>query len=169
MNIIIYPDEILRQKTSPIEEIDDTVRKNAEDMLKLMYKMEGVGLAGPQVGWSKSLIVIDASGDKEGERVFINPVIVEDEGILLSDEGCLSFPGITGKISRADEVEVVAYNLKGEQLKITAGGLLSRVFQHEIDHLNGKLFIDKMTSASGLSNAQKLKELEQRYRKVRAS
>lgn len=87
---------------------------------------------------------------------------------MLSEEGCLSFPGVTGKIPRSEKVEVVAYNLEGERLKIKANGLLSRVFQHEIDHLNGILFIDKMTPASSLANAQKIKEFERTYEKVRS-
>lgn len=168
MNIVIYPDEVLRRKATPIEEIDDTIYRNAQKMLELMYESHGIGLAAPQVGWSKKLIVIDVTDEEECEKVFINPYIVNEEGTLINEEGCLSFPDITGNIARSEIVEVVAYNLKGERLEIKADGLLSRAFQHEIDHLNGILFIDKMTAGSSLSNARKIKNLEQTYLKVRA-
>ena len=170
MNVVIYPEEVLRQKASPIEEIDNMIRQNAEEMLEVMYNAEGIGLAAPQVGWSKRLIVVDANGELDSdERIFINPYIVHEEGTFLSEEGCLSFPGVTGKIPRSEKVEVVAYNLDGDRLKIKANGLLARVFQHEIDHLNGILFIDKMTPASSLANTKKIKEFERTYEKVRSS
>lgn len=169
MNVVIYPAEILRQKATPVEEINDTICQNAEEMLDLMYEAEGIGLAAPQVGWSKRLIVVDVKDELQGdERVFINPFIVNEEGTLMSEEGCLSFPGVTGSIPRSETVEVIAYNLKGERLQIKANGLFARVFQHEIDHLNGILFIDKMVPASSLANAQKIKEFERTYHKVRA-
>lgn len=169
MNVVLYPDEVLRQKASPVEEIDDTIRLNAQEMLEVMYDAEGIGLAAPQVGWSKRLIVVDAKGELDSdEKVFVNPFIVHEEGTLLGEEGCLSFPGVTGKILRSEKIEVVAYNLEGERLKIKANGLLARVFQHEIDHLNGILFIDKMTPASSLANTKKIKEFERTYEKVRS-
>ena len=169
MNVVIYPAESLRQKATPIEEIDDAICKNAEEMLELMYDADGIGLAATQVGWLKRLIVIDVRDEEEEDKVFVNPYIVSEEGTILSEEGCLSFPGVTGKIPRSEIVEVAAYNLKGEKLQIKAGGLLARVFQHEIDHLNGILFIDKMTPASSMANSQKIKEFERIYQKVRAS
>ncbi|MGR3178071.1 MAG: peptide deformylase [Candidatus Anammoxibacter sp.] len=170
MNVVIYPAESLRRKATPVEEIDDAICKNAEEMLEIMYDADGIGLAAAQVGWLKRLIVIDVRDEQEEEeKVFINPYIVNEEGTTLSEEGCLSFPGVTGKIPRSEIVEVVAYNLKGEKLQIKASGLLARVFQHEIDHLNGMLFIDKMTPASSMANSQKIKEFERIYRKVRAS
>ncbi|MGR3219915.1 MAG: peptide deformylase [Candidatus Anammoxibacter sp.] len=169
MNVNIYPGETLRRKATPIEKIDDAICKNAEEMLEIMYDADGIGLAATQVGWLKRLIVIDVRDDEKGGKVFINPYIVNEEGTVLSEEGCLSFPGVTGKLIRSATVEVVAYNLKGERLQIEAEGLQARVFQHEIDHLNGILFIDKMTPASSMANSQKIKEFERIYRKVRAS
>lgn len=166
INIATYPSEILRQKASPIEEIDDIVCQWAQDMLETMYEFKGVGLAAPQVGWSKRLIVIDVTGQKEGERVFINPFIAYEEGIAVAEEGCLSFPRITGNVARSAIVEVVAYNLKGERLQIKADGLLARALQHEIDHLDGVLFIDKMTPGSRLVNGRKIKELERAYQDI---
>lgn len=166
INIVTYPAKILRQKASPIEEIDDVVSQWAQEMLDIMYEFKGVGLAAPQVGWSKRLIVIDVTGQKKGERVFINPFIADEEGIAIAEEGCLSFPGITGNVPRSAIVEVVAYNLKGERLQIKADGLLARAFQHEIDHLDGVLFIDKMTPGSRLTNAKKIKEFERAYQNI---
>ena len=168
MNIVTYPAEVLREKAEPIEEINDDVCRTADEMLELMYESEGIGLAAPQIGWSKRLIVIDVKDELGDEKVFINPAVVNQEGTFLSDEGCLSFPDITGQVMRSETVEVVAFNLKGEKLKIKAGGLLGVVFQHEIDHLNGVLFIDKMTSGSSLANAKKLKEFERIYKRVQA-
>ncbi len=168
MNIVTYPAEILREKAEPIEEINDDICRTADEMLELMYESEGIGLAAPQIGWSKRLIVIDVKDELGDEKVFINPALVNQEGTFLSDEGCLSFPDITGKVMRSETVEVVAFNLKGEKLKIKAGGLLGVVFQHEIDHLNGVLFIDKMTPGSSLANAKKLKEFERIYKRVQA-
>lgn len=169
MNIVVYPEDVLRQKATPVEEINDTICQNAQEMLDLMYESEGVGLAAPQVGLSKRLIVVHVNGElEEDDRVFVNPYIINEEGFLISEEGCLSFPGVTGKIPRSETVEVAGYNLKGERIQLTANGLLARVFQHEIDHLNGILFIDKMTPASSLANIQKIKEFERAYEKVRA-
>lgn len=168
MNIVTYPAEVLREKAEPIEEINDDVCRTADEMLELMYESEGIGLAAPQIGWSKRLIVIDVKDELGDEKVFINPAVVNQEGTFLSDEGCLSFPDITGQVMRSETVEVVAFNLKGEKLKIKAGGLLGVVFQHEIDHLNGVLFIDKMTPGSSLANAKKLKEFERIYKRVQA-
>ena len=168
MNIVTYPAEVLREKATPIEEINDEVCRIAEEMLELMYEAEGIGLAAPQIGWSKKLIVLDVKDELGEEKVFINPTLVNQDGTFLSDEGCLSFPDVTGMVMRSDSVEVVAFNLKGEKLKIKAGGLLGVVFQHEIDHLNGVLFIDKMTPGSSFANAKKLKKFERIHKKVQA-
>lgn len=170
MKVTIYPDEALRRKAAVIDEINDEVCQNAEEMFDIMREAEGVGLAGPQVGWSRRLIVVGVEDElPDGERALINPVITDEYGTLLSEEGCLSFPGITGNVVRSEVVDVSAYNLNGEKVEIKATGLLARVFQHEIDHLNGVLFIDRMTPASRMSVTQKVKELERLYQKVRAS
>lgn len=163
MDVVIYPAEVLRQKATAIEEIDESITQKANEMLEIMCEYNGVGLAAPQVGWPKRLIVMNVTGEKDGEMVFINPSIVNQEGTVISEEGCLSFPGITGNVPRSETVEVIAYNLKGEKLKIEADGLMARAFQHEIDHLNGVLFIDKMTPASSMANAKKVKEFERKY------
>ena len=168
MEIAIYPNPVLKTKAEPIEDINNEICQIAEEMLDTLYDACGVGLAAPQVGLSIRLVVLDTTGEKTGERVFINPYIAEERGETLEEEGCLSFPDVMGKIIRSQYVKVIAYNLKGEKLEIEAEGLLSRAWQHEIDHLNGCLFIDKMTPASTIANKTKLKELEQSYQNNKA-
>ncbi|ODS31073.1 MAG: peptide deformylase [Candidatus Scalindua rubra] len=168
MEIVTYPNPILRSKAKPIEEIDNEICQTAEEMLDIIYDAGGIGLAASQIGLSKRLVVLDVTGEKTGERVFINPYIIEERGEIIEEEGCLSFPDVMGKVIRSQYVTVIAYNLKGEKLKIEAEGLLSRAWQHEIDHINGCLFIDKMTPASTIAIKQKLKELELSYQNNRA-
>ncbi len=168
MEVAIYPNPVLKTKAKPIEEINNEICRIAEDMLETMYNACGIGLAAPQVGLSIRLVVLDVTGDKTGERVFINPYISEEEGETLEEEGCLSFPDVMGKIVRSRHVKVIAYNLKGEKLEIEAEGLLGRAWQHEIDHLNGCLFIEKMTPANTIANQPKLKELELAYQNNKA-
>ena len=167
MNIVIYPDPVLRQRAKPLTEINKEVCKKVEEMMELMHQANGIGLAAPQVGWSVRLFIIDAAGDKHGEKVFINPVIVEETGEVNKEEGCLSFPGIMSKIIRAQRIRAYAYNLKGQKLEIESEGLVARAWQHELDHLNGCLFIDKMSPANRLAISHQLKEFERTYKSVR--
>ena len=169
MEIAIYPNPVLKTNAKPIEEINKEICQIAEEMLDTMYDACGIGLAAPQVGLSIRLVVLDVTGEKTGERVFVNPYISEEKGETLEEEGCLSFPEVMGKIIRSQYVKVIAYNLKGEKLEIEAEGLLGRAWQHEIDHLNGCLFIEKMTPASTIANQPKLKELELSYQNNKAS
>ncbi len=163
MKIVTYPDPILMRKAAPIEEIDNKICEIAQKMLDTMYDACGIGLAAPQIGLSKRLVVMDATGQKTGERVFINPQIIEERGETVEEEGCLSFPDVMGKVKRSQYVTITAYNLEGKKLEIKAEGLLSRVWQHEIDHINGRLFIEMMTPASRIANKQKIKEFELAY------
>lgn len=167
MNIVIYPDPVLRQKAKPLTEINKEVYLKVEEMMELMYQAQGIGLAAPQVGWSVRLFIIDADGGRNGEKVFINPVIIEEAGELNKEEGCLSFPGIMSKVTRAQRIKAEAYNLKGQKIEIEAEGLAARAWQHELDHLNGSLFIDKMSPASRLAISQRLKEFERSYKGAR--
>jgi peptide deformylase len=167
MQILYYPEPALRKRALLIKDINhhaEGYREKAERMLQLMYEACGVGLAANQVGWLERLIVKDEAGKHTGERVFINPEIIHAEGEVLEEEGCLSLPGIFGKVQRAKKVVVVAYNLRGERLEMEEEDLPARVWQHEIDHLNGTLIIDRMTPASRLSASRRLKELEQMYK-----
>jgi peptide deformylase len=147
MKIVKYPHPALRVPARPVTAIDEAVRTAAGQMLDLMYKHEGLGLAAPQVALDIQLLVMNFEGDperKDAEYVAINPVIVEAKGVLNDREGCLSFPGLYQNVRRARTVKVQAYNLKGELYEMTCSDLPARVWQHEIDHLHGVLFIDKM-------------------------
>jgi peptide deformylase len=158
MKIVKYPHPALRAKAKPVQAIDADVIKAAHEMLELMYKSEGLGLAAPQVTLDFQLIVMNFAGEHDRpdqEVVAINPVIVEAKGGTVNDrEGCLSFPGLYQNVRRANTVRVQAYNLKGELFEMVSHDLAARVWQHEIDHLQGTLFIDKMGSL-GLSRSQR--------------
>lgn len=147
MKIVKYPHPALRTHARPVAAIDKDVQLAAAGMLDLMYKHEGLGLAATQVALDIQLLVMNFAGDpekKDQEFVAINPVIVESKGSLNDREGCLSFPGLYQNVRRAKSVKVQAYNLKGELYEMACSDLPARVWQHEIDHLKGELFIDKM-------------------------
>lgn len=144
-----YPDPVLIKQAKKISTFDSSLRKLAHDMLETMYDSNGVGLAAPQVGVSKRIMVIDVAGEDEPRRpiVFINPKILEKEGDLIGLEGCLSFPEVYFEVRRANRIVVRYQDLKGKEQKLVAeGDLLSRAIQHEIDHLDGELFINKAVS-----------------------
>jgi peptide deformylase len=149
MQLRYFPDEVLKQKAKKISIFDASTRKLAQDMLDTMYENDGVGLAAPQVGISKRLMVIDVAGEDETRKpiVFINPIIVNKEGELVGLEGCLSFPGVYFEVKRANKIVVRYQNVQGRDQKLEVeGNLLCRAIQHEIDHLDGELFIDKAVS-----------------------
>lgn len=139
--IVKEPDEVLHKKAKEVTKITPNVQKLLDDMADTMYDAEGVGLAAPQVGILKRLIVIDA-GDEHGLIKMINPEILESEGEQFGPEGCLSIPGWNGDVRRAEKVTVKGLDREGNELIITGTGLLARAFQHEIDHLNGVLFTE---------------------------
>ena len=133
-------DELLRKRSREIETIDNKIRELAMDMVETMYKFDGVGLAAPQVGILKRIIVIDIG---DGPKVFINPVIKKATGVQTGEEGCLSSPNTFGNVDRPETVVVEAFDLDGKQIKLKAKGLEAVVLSHEIDHLDGILFLDK--------------------------
>lgn len=149
LDILTYPNKFLLNPTTPIENIDGKVQDLIEAMAVTMYKAPGIGLAAIQVGHNKSLLVYDIA-PKDEERslhVLINPKIISTEGTIISeDEGCLSVPDFRADVKRAAKILVEAYDREGKPLRIEAEGLLSLVLQHEIDHLNGVLFIDHLSS-----------------------
>lgn len=136
-------DEILRKRSREIEVIDDKIKQLAQDMMETMHKWDGLGLAGPQVGVLKRIIVIDLYED-DMQFTLINPVIVKEKGLQNVEEGCLSFPNKFGKVERPKEVVVEALDLDGKKVKLKAKDLLAQALCHEIDHLNGILFTDKV-------------------------
>ncbi len=158
MKIVNYPHPALRVKARPVAAIDADVQKAAAEMLELMYKHDGLGLAAPQVTLDYQMIVMNFAGDHERpemECVAINPVIVDTKGGTVNDrEGCLSFPGLYQNVRRAKTVIVNYYDLKSQLQVRECSDLVARVWQHEIDHLQGSLFIDRMGSL-GLSRSQK--------------
>ncbi len=164
MNIAIYPEPVLRRKAKHLTEINRETYQRVAEMLELMYQAHGIGLAAPQVGWSVRLFIIDANGSSAEEKVFINPTIIEETGEVNKEEGCLSFPGILSKVTRAQKIKAHAYNLKGQKIEVEAEGLDARAWQHELDHLNGCLFIDKMSPANRLAISNQIKEFERAYR-----
>jgi len=137
-----YGEPVLREKSLPVKEITREILNLIRDMAETMYTDSGVGLAAPQVGISKRIIIIDE--DKEGLMVLVNPEIIKSEGEVIEEEGCLSFPGIYSDVKRSSKVTVKALNENGDQIEIVKEGLIARVLQHEIDHLNGTLFIDRV-------------------------
>ena len=162
--IRLYSDPVLREKALPVQEITDIERKLAADMLTTMYASPiGVGLAAPQVGILKRLIVIDLNrDDPEGfPLVLFNPKIQSLEGETIEEEGCLSFPGITANVKRAAKAVVTAQDIDGEPIRIEGEDLLARALQHEIDHLNGILFIDRLSGLRRQLLRGKLRKLQQ--------
>ena len=144
--ILTYPDERLRTPAEPVAEVNDEIRRLVEDMAETMYAAEGVGLAANQIGVLKRIFVIDIAGEDEPSdlKVFINPEILEAEGTQSFSEGCLSFPGAREDIKRAESVHVRALDANGESFELHATGLLAVAIQHENDHINGVLMIDKV-------------------------
>jgi len=161
MELKLYPDKVLRTPCQSVREITDADLARMDEMLKLMYEKEGLGLAGPQVGWNRRVVTLDVEQQHSGERIFINPRIVASEGEVLAEEGCLSIPGVRAPVLRAEKVVVVAYTVRGERVEQEAEGLHARAWQHEIDHLNGVLFIDHLEPTTLLTLRQELRELEE--------
>jgi peptide deformylase len=146
--IVKYPDPILQQPTQPVTEFNEELRTLVDDMFESMYAAHGIGLAAPQVGISKRITVIDLSFQKNPEEkiVLINPEIISKQGKQNEEEGCLSLPEIREKVSRAEKVRVRAQDVHGEWFEIDGEELLARAFQHEIDHLDGILFIFRVSA-----------------------
>lgn len=156
-NLRYEGDEILSKRAREIDKIDDRLKELAQDMMDTMHKFDGVGLAGPQVGILKRIIVIDLY--EEGTQyILINPVIIKEKGEQLVDEGCLSFPNKFGKVKRPKEVIVEALNLEGKKVKIKAKDLLAQALSHEIDHLNGIVFVKKVEPGTLETVTQEAKE-----------
>lgn len=146
LSILEYPDPRLRKKALPVEAVDDTIRALLDNMLETMYTAPGIGLAATQVNQQKRVIVIDISEEKNAPLRLINPEIVWTSGVEEMDEGCLSVPGVFEKVERAEKVKVKALGYGGECFELEAEGLLAVCIQHEIDHLDGKLFVDYLST-----------------------
>ncbi|HWI50773.1 MAG TPA: peptide deformylase [Symbiobacteriaceae bacterium] len=138
--------EVLRKKCKPVTKVNASVRQLLDDMAETMYEAPGVGLAAPQVGVAKRIIVIDPHDEETGLFQLVNPEIVSREGWIIGTEGCLSIPGYVGDVYRYEKVKVVALDRNGHKVYIDAEGWLARIFQHEIDHLDGVLYTDKCSN-----------------------
>ncbi|RUO35870.1 peptide deformylase [Aliidiomarina sanyensis] len=145
MTILKYPDERLRTVAKPVESVDDALRQTIDDMFETMYESQGVGLAATQVNVHQRFFIADCGDEKPEPLVFINPEIIEQEGHFENEEGCLSFPGVYAKVERAGKIKVRALDRNGETFEREAEGLLCICIQHELDHLNGKLFVDYLS------------------------
>lgn len=159
LTILEFPDERLRKKAAVVKTVDDKIRKLADDMLETMYQSHGVGLAATQVDVHQRVIVIDISEEKDGPLLLINPEIMEKDGIKESEEGCLSVPGFFEKVERAEHIRVKALNREGQSFEFEARDLLAVCVQHEMDHLNGKLFVDYISALKRQRIKKKLEKI----------
>ncbi|MCC7408922.1 MAG: peptide deformylase [Phycisphaeraceae bacterium] len=164
LHIIWYPHPVLRRKAKPVGTVDARVRAVAATMLDLMHEAGGVGLAAPQVGLSWRLFVANPTGDPQDDRVFINPVLSDpSKEAIEHEEGCLSIPEVRANILRPKVITITATDLDGGRFTLTNDDLAARVWQHEYDHLDGVLILDRMQRIDRLANRQMLKELEESY------
>jgi peptide deformylase len=165
LSIIEYPHPALRHVCKPVRRVDDELRSVVGEMFTRMYEAKGIGLAASQVGLPLRLFVINLGGepDKGDELVFINPVISRPKGNEEAEEGCLSLPTLYAQVRRPARVHISAYNLEGEEIAADLEGLAARAVQHETDHLDGVLFIDRLSEGAALELKDKVSEFEQRY------
>ncbi len=145
-DILHFPDPRLRLKAAPVSEVDGEIRTLVDDMLETMYAAPGIGLAATQINVQKRVLVVDVSDDQSQPHALINPEILETSGAEEMDEGCLSVPGFYERVQRADHIRVRALGRDGEPFELNVDGLLAVCIQHEIDHLDGKLFVDYLSS-----------------------
>jgi peptide deformylase len=145
LNILRYPDPRLKKRAAAVGRVDDRIRKLVRDMAETMYAAPGVGLAATQVDVHLRIIVIDISPAKDGLLTLINPEILSSEGVSTCEEGCLSVPGIYDQVERAESIVVRALNAKGESFELEADGMLAVCIQHEMDHLEGKVFVEYLS------------------------
>jgi peptide deformylase len=162
--ILEFPDPRLRTRAAPVTEVDSSIRKLIDDMFETMYAAPGIGLAATQVNVHKRVLVVDISEDRSAPLALINPEVIAREGTEETEEGCLSVPGIYDKVTRSEKIRVRTLDRSGKQIEIDADGLLAVCIQHEMDHLEGKLFVDYL---SELKRTRIRKKLE-KERKDRA-
>ena len=147
LTILEFPDPRLRKKAAPVDAVDDELRALIDDMFETMYAAPGIGLAATQVDVHRRLLVADVSSDKDDPHVFINPEILEKDGVAVTEEGCLSVPGYYEEVERAEHIRVRYLDRDGREREGEFEGLLAICVQHEIDHLDGKLFVDYLSEA----------------------
>jgi len=165
LKILEFPDARLRNKAAPVEVVDDELRALIGDMFETMYDAPGIGLAATQVDVHRRLLVADVSTDMSAPQVLINPEILEKDGVTVTDEGCLSVPGYYEEVTRAEHIKVRFLDREGAEVVMEAQGLLAVCIQHEIDHLDGKLFVDYLSEAKRQRIRKKL-EKERRQQAI---
>lgn len=163
LKIIFYPDPRLRKSSEPVTTFDQSLKDLAARMLDLMRGARGVGLAAPQVGENVRLFVMNPSGEEGDDHVYVNPVLADAEGEEEGEEGCLSLPGINAKVWRSKKLKMQAQDLEGNPVEETADGYIARIWQHETDHLNGTMIIDRMGPVARLASRRVLRELQQKW------
>ena len=171
MEIVPYSHPALRWKSKPIQEINDDLRRVVAEMFELMYAAKGIGLAANQVGLPYRVFILNLTADaaeKEEEHVFINPEILKRKGTTEGEEGCLSFPGMYGQVKRAAKIEVEAFDLQGEGFEYSLDELAARAVQHETDHLDGVLFVDRLTEESRRELEPVISDFEAQFRRWQA-
>lgn len=167
LTLVKYPDPRLKEVSTAIEEIDDSVRRLADRMFELMFAAKGVGLAGSQAGVTVRMFVSSPSYAEEDRHVYINPRILLADGAQEDDEGCLSFPGISCHVKRFNEATIEATDLEGQIFQETAVGLGARIYQHEMDHIDGRLLLDRMGSVARLACRRTIKQLEEDFAEIK--
>jgi peptide deformylase len=165
LKILVFPDPRLRKKAAPVDVVDDALRALIDDMFETMYEAPGIGLAATQVDIHKRLLVADVSADNTDPHVLINPSLLEKDGLAVTEEGCLSVPGFYEAVERAEHIRVKFLNRDGEEIEMEAEGMLAVCIQHEMDHLEGKLFVDYL-SETKRQRIRKRLERERRHQPV---
>ena len=163
MEIRLYPEPVLRERARPVERFDEALADLAAGMARARIENHGLGLAAPQVGVLERLIIVSPDGQEGHEVVFVNPEILQTDGWQEGEEGCLSFPGIFVKVGRFDRVRVRYQDLAGLPAEMEAEGLLARAVQHEMEHLDGRLLVDRMTPVQRMAQRRRLRELVERH------
>jgi peptide deformylase len=162
LEILQYPDPRLAHPAQRVEKIDDATRRLIDDMVETMYAAPGVGLAATQVDVHKQIVVVDVSEDRSDLRVFINPEVTRREGVAVNQEGCLSVPGIYDNVERAESVTVTALDRNGARFTLNASGMLAACIQHEVDHLQGKVFVERLSDLKQNRIRAKLKKRQRK-------
>lgn len=169
LDILHFPDPRLREMCQPVDEVNDEIRQLVDDMFETMYDAPGIGLAAAQVNVQKRVLVTDVSEDKSEPLAFINPKIIKADGVEVMQEGCLSVPGFYEDVERAEQIVIEALDRDGKTFKMECDGLLAVCIQHEIDHLDGKLFVDYISPLKRNRIKHKLEKLKKQGKLDKAS
>jgi len=167
MELVHYPDPVLRGRAEPVAEFDDQLKVLADEMIKVLRVITGLGLAAQQVGVARRVVLVAPDAESGHEIVLVNPELIRTEGWEEAEEGCLSFPGIFVRIGRCTRVWVRYHDLQGNPRQMEAEGVLARAVQHELDHLDGRLLVDRMSAVQRVAQRRRLRELEDRYEQRR--